>query len=231
LQGLPVLFLTSMVQTSSKVQGLNLGADDYITKPFHPQELLARVQGALRAHRIDLEANPLSRLPGNPSIEREIDARIRSGKGFAVLYADLNNFKAFNDKYGFKRGDGVIRKTAELLLSLRRPGDFVGHVGGDDFIVVTVPELAEEYCRRAVAEFAAYAPSAYDPAARRKGYIEVDDRQGRKTRFPLVGIAIGGVTNEQRPLESVGQVSAIGAEMKKRAKASPDSYVFDKRTK
>src|SRR6185436_7231819 len=121
LEHLPVLFLTSKSQTDDRVQGLDLGADDYLTKPFNVQELLARVRNTLKRHRIELEANPLSQLPGNVSIERAINERIDAGKKFMVLYADLNNFKAFNDRYGFQRGDKIIREIAKVLLAVRGP--------------------------------------------------------------------------------------------------------------
>jgi PleD family two-component response regulator len=231
LQHLPVLMLTSLARAEDKIQGLDLGADDYLTKPFNPGELLARVRSALKRKRVELEANPLSRLPGNISIEREINARIQSGTRFAVLYADLNNFKAFNDRYGFKRGDEAIQKTAQLLLATRIQGDFVGHVGGDDFIFVTTLEHSEPACQKIVTDFEAMAPALYDPEDRARGFIEITDRQGVLARFPFVGVAVGAVTNELRPLTSIGQISALGAEMKKFAKRSPRSaYAFDRRT-
>lgn len=230
LEHLPVLFLTSKSQTQDRVQGLDLGADDYLTKPFNVQELLARVRNTLKRHRIELEANPLSQLPGNVSIERAINERIQAGEKFTVLYADLNNFKAFNDRYGFQRGDRIIQEAAKVLLAARGPGDFVGHIGGDDFIVVTVPERAEQVCQKIIHDFDAAAPGHYDPEDRAKGFIDVTDRQGKMTQFPLVGIAIGGVTNQHRPITSIGQISAIGAEMKKFAKQSIKSaYAIDRR--
>ncbi len=229
MRHLPVLMLTCKATIPSKVQGLNLGANDYITKPFDPRELLARVKGAFQTVRTDVEANPLSLLPGNHSIERELEKRMRSAEKFAVLYADLNNFKALNDRYGFDRGDKVIRRVADMLTAARQPGDFVGHVGGDDFIIVTTPKRSEEMCRKIIADLSAFAPNLYDPADRRNGGIEVCDRSGRKMRFPFVGIAIGGVTNLQQPLTSIGQISALGAEMKKFAKRDPKGYAFDQR--
>ena len=231
LQHVPVLMLTSLSRAEDKIQGLDLGADDYLTKPFNAGELLARVRSSLKRKRGDLEANPLSRLPGNIAIEREINARIASGAKFAVLYADLNNFKAFNDRYGFKRGDEVIQKTAQILLAARAIGDFVGHVGGDDFILVTTLEHAEPACSKVVADFEAMAPSLYDPEDKARGFIEVVDRKGVLSTFPFVGVAIGAVTNERRPLTAIGQISALGAEMKKVAKRTVrSSYAFDKRT-
>jgi PleD family two-component response regulator len=229
LRHLPVLFLTSMTQVRSKVRGLTLGAADYITKPFHPRELLARIESALRDAREDLEANPLTGLPGNPAIEREFMSRVRSGEPFAVLFADLNNFKAFNDRFGFNRGDAVLRRAAKTLLAAAGPADFVGHIGGDDFILVTTPDRAEEQCRRIVRAFGKTAPTFYDAAARRKGYIEMPDRRGRMTRFPFVGIALGAVTSVERKLTSVGQISSLGAELKKLAKSAQCSYAFDRR--
>ena len=231
LQHLPVLLLTSLSQTKHKIQGLDLGADDYLTKPFNVGELLARVRNAVRRSNAGLEANPLTRLPGNNSIEREIAARIQAGAPFMVLYADLNNFKAFNDRYGFIRGDRVIQGTGLILVAARPAGDFVGHVGGDDFVLLTIPERAEAVCRKVMADFDAFAPTQYDPADRELGYIEVPDRQGNHCRYPFMGIAIGGVTNERRPIVSVGQVSELGAEMKKFAKRPGKSYfAFDRRT-
>ncbi|MBI5202222.1 MAG: response regulator [Elusimicrobia bacterium] len=231
LQHMPVLMLTSLSRAEDKIQGLDLGADDYLTKPFNPGELLARVRSTLKRKKVDLDANPLSRLPGNTSIERDINARIAGGGKFAVLYADLNNFKAFNDRYGFKRGDEVIQRTADILLAARIPGDFVGHVGGDDFIMVTTLEHSEPACRKIVTEFEAMAPSLYDPEDQQRGFIEITDRQGQMARFPFVGVAVGAVTNEIRPLGSIGLISALGAEMKKFAKRSTRSaYAFDRRT-
>lgn len=230
LRHLPVLLLTSLSQMQDKVQGLDLGADDYLTKPFEVAELLARVRGALKRSLYDLEANPLSRLPGNNSIEREINERLRSGVRFSVLYADINQFKAFNDRYGFIRGDRLIQETAGILLAAREAGDFVGHVGGDDFVILTTPERAVRLCQKTIEAFDRAVVSHYDPADRERGFIEVADRKGRSSRIPLSGIAIGGISNAQRPLTSLGQISALGAEMKGFAKRTIRSaFAFDRR--
>jgi DNA-binding response OmpR family regulator len=131
MRHMPVIFVSGMGAISDRIDGINIGADDYITKPFSPAELLARSEAAVRKSIINLEANPLTLLPGNGTIEREIYRQIQSGRVFSVLYIDINNFKAYNDYYGFLRGDGVIRRSGELLVeSIHGSSDTVGHIGG-----------------------------------------------------------------------------------------------------
>ena len=180
-----------------------------------------------------LEANPLTRLPGNVTIETEILARIQKKTPFAVLYVDLNSFKAYNDTYGFVKGDDVIRETARILLTQSALAQgFVGHIGGDDFIVLTVPEQAESLCQKLIAAFDAKAPDFYTPEDKARGYVETKDRRGQVTRFPLLSMAIGVVSNQVRPISSLGEVSKIGAEMKHFAKENKDkgsAYAIDRR--
>src|SRR5437016_3074478 len=219
LRHIPVMMLTGQTGTTSKGTGLEQGADDYLTKPFEMDELLARIKTLLRRTRQGLEANPLSRLPGNVTIEHEILNRIEQKVPFAVLYLDLNDFKAYNDIYGFVKGDDVIRETARIILmqSLASQG-FVGHIGGDDFIVLTPPEEAEKLCQKIIKVFDAKSPEFYTPEDRARGYVETKDRRGQLSRFPLLSVAIGVVTTQTRPLTSLGEVSKIGAEMKHFAK-------------
>lgn len=234
LHHIPVIILTASNQVKTKVQGLNLGADDYLTKPVDIEELMARVGTVLRRSRQNLDANPLTRLPGNAAIESRIEQAIRSGAPFAVLYVDLNNFKAYNDAYGFEAGDKVLLATAGILLSvLRRDGsaeDFLGHIGGDDFILLTLPENAAVLCEKIISSFDSSSPSFYNEEDRRLGYILSVDRKGASQKFPLLSIAIGVVTNQKRKISSLGQVSQIGSELKKYAKQFAGSrYVADRR--
>lgn len=230
-QHLPVILLTSIAETRSKVRGLDIGADDYVTKPVNVEEFLARVRMILRRTRQDLEANPLTRLPGNPAIAARLEEAVQKKLPMAVLYVDLNQFKAYNDLYGYDAGDQVILRTADILSKAIAPREFLGHIGGDDFIVLSTPERAEALCAQVIADFDAAVPGFYREADRARGYIETRDRRGESRRFPLLSIAIGVATNSHRALTSAGQISAIGSEVKKFAKTfSGSKYVVDRRT-
>ncbi|MDD5347526.1 MAG: response regulator [Candidatus Omnitrophica bacterium] len=234
LRHLPVIMVTGKGEVLDRVGGLDSGADDYVVKPFEPEELLARIRMVLRRSTIDLEANPLTRLPGNVSIMNELNARLASGKLFAVCYVDLDKFKAYNDTYGFEHGDEVIRETARILLSSARlhgnPDDFVGHIGGDDFVVVCAADKAERISATIIEDFDKSMPSFYNETDRKNGYIVAHDRQGIERKFPLLSISIGVVTNEFRVIDHVAQIGEIGAELKAYAKnLKKSNYVLDKR--
>ncbi len=234
LQNLPVIMLTSKGESSDKVEGINAGADDYVTKPFDPPELLARVRMILRRTSRALDANPLTKLPGNVSILEEIQARLDSGKPEAICYIDLDNFKAFNDKYGFERGDEALKMTARILLIAMRevgtPVDFLGHIGGDDFVLITTPAVVEKLCQKIVTELSRTAASLYDEEDLRQGYILSKDRDGNPRQFPLLTISIGVVTNEQKPIKHVAEVAQLGAELKHWAKThGGNRWVKDRR--
>ena len=218
LQHLPIIMLTSKGETLDKVHGIDAGADDYMVKPFDPIELLARVKMILRRTARMLDANPLTKLPGNVSILEELQARLDNEDPLAVCYVDLDQFKAFNDTYGFERGDELIKAAARILLaSLRElgtPGDFLGHIGGDDFVLLTHPSAADGLCRRITEEFQKAAPDFYSRPDRKRGYIEATDRDGKPRQFRLMTISVAVVTNEKRPLKRVAEVAQIGAELK-----------------
>ncbi len=231
---LPIIMLTGKSETKDKVEGLEAGADDYVVKPFEPQELLARVKMVLKRSQRDLDANPLTRLPGNVSIMNEIQRRLDRGEKFAVLYLDLNKFKAFNDYYGFERGDELIKATARIIIeALHKKGseyDFIGHIGGDDFVVITQPQRAREIAGEIVERFDEQAPLFYDEEDRKKSFIISRDRLGKEKKFSIVSIAIGIVTNQYRDFKHIGEVSSIGTELKNLAKSFGNSiYVEEKR--
>ncbi|TRZ49131.1 response regulator [bacterium] len=234
LRHVPIIMVTGSGDIDDKVGGINAGADDYIVKPFDPKELLARIRMILRRTERDLEANPLTRLPGNVSILNELDRRIDNKNLFAVCYIDLDKFKSYNDKYGFEHGDEVIRETARILMrsvqQFGNPDDFIGHIGGDDFVVVTIPKTVDNICKRIIADFEKTAPSFYNEADRKKGYIIAKDRKGKEQKIPLLSVSIGVMDNEFRKIQHVAQIGEIGAELKGRAKRLERSnYIKDMR--
>ncbi|MDD5130583.1 MAG: response regulator [Candidatus Omnitrophica bacterium] len=234
LQHLPTIMVTGKGEVSDRIGGIDAGADDYIVKPFEPKELLARIRMVLRRTKRDLEANPLTRLPGNLAILNELSSCIEKKTPYAVCYVDLDKFKAYNDKYGFEHGDDVIRETARILISAAKecgnPGDFVGHIGGDDFVVVTTPDRSDAICEKIIRDFDRISPSFYTQEDRENGYIIGYDRQSKIHKILLLSVSIGVVTNEMREITHVAQIGEIGAELKKLAKSMEKSnYVKDKR--
>jgi len=232
---MPLIILTAISDKQTKLKGLSLGIDDYLIKPVDADELVARIRMILKRTKQVLDANPLTRLPGNPSIQARIEKEIARGSKFAVLYVDLNQFKSFNDAYGFEAGDRVIKSTANLLASQARQVDglnaFVGHIGGDDFIVVCAAHCAETLAKRIIQDFDTLAPSFYNEEDRQRGYIISTDRRGEVQQFPFLSVSIGIVHNASRKLSSLAQISQIGTELKHHAKqAGKSACVVDRRT-
>ncbi len=234
LRHVPIIMVTGSGDVDSKVGGIDAGADDYLVKPFEPKELLARIRMTLRRTERDLEANPLTRLPGNISILNELSYRIEKNDPFSVCYFDLDKFKAYNDTYGFEHGDEVIKETARILIrSMQEVGgkhDFIGHIGGDDFVVVTTPDKVAIICDKVIEDFDKTILSFYNETDRNNGYILGHDRQGQPQKFSLMSISIGVVSNEFRKIEHVAQIGEIGAELKSYAKSvGKSNYIKDKR--
>jgi diguanylate cyclase (GGDEF)-like protein len=234
LRHVPIILLTGKGDIDDKVSGLQAGADDYIVKPFEPKELIARIKMVIRRMQCDLEANPLTRLPGNISIMTELKNRIDNKKPFAVCYLDLDKFKSYNDKYGFEHGDEVIKQTARIIIKAvdekGNPDDFVGHIGGDDYVAVTTTDKMIAVCEAVIKEFESYAPNFYNEEDKKNGYIMAKDRQGVMQKIPLISISIGVVTNEYHNITHVAQIGEIGAELKSAAKKLERSnYIIDQR--
>jgi len=236
LRHLPIIMLTAKGDIDDKVGGIDAGVDDYIVKPFEPKELLARIRMILRRTERDLEANPLTHLPGNVSILNELGRRLESKSLFAIGYIDLDKFKAYNDKYGFEHGDEVIRETARILIravhQFGNPDDFIGHIGGDDFVVVTTPNIVDNICKKIITDFEKTVPTFYNETDRKNGYIFAFNRKRKEQKIPLLSVSIGVVTNESRKIDHVAQIGEIGAELKAYAKRLERSnYIKDKRQK
>ena len=183
-------------------------------------------------------ANPLTKLPGNNVIHDEISKRIKGNKKFVAVYSDLDNFKAFNDKYGIGAGDQAIKMTAQIMREAMKKGeagDFLGHEGGDDFILLTTPEKGEAVTGHVCTEFDKRIRELYSPEDLQQGFIISKDREGNVKQFPLMTISLAGVTNVHRKLTSYAEVTNICAEVKKKAKMTSkttgkSSFYLDKRT-
>jgi PleD family two-component response regulator len=224
---IPVIMLTAKSLSADKVLGLTAGADDYIIKPFDPMELVARVKSTLRRAREMRALSPLTGLPGSTRIEQEIQQRMDAGEPFAVAYADLDNFKSYNDRYGFIRGDEVISLVAQVLKRVVEDAvataGFVGHVGGDDFVVVLPADKAEDFAKMSIAGFDVRVPSLYDPEDAAIGSVEVDDRDGQRRRVALVSLSIGVASSLHRRLGTPRDMVAAATELKTVAKRAPGS--------
>lgn len=211
-----------------------LEADDFFTRPFDPDTLKARINLTLNRASRSMDANPLTKLPGNTTIIHKIQELIDRREDFALAYADLDHFKSFNDKYGFSRGDEVLMMTARVIVNTIRGfvgvNSFVGHVGGDDFVFILPSSYAEEACKRVVAAFDSIVPHFYDSEDKKRGYIVSTDRKGEVQEFPMMAISIAVVLNEDGRLEHYGQASQIAMSLKKEAKKQKtSSYVIDRR--
>jgi len=233
-RNIPVLLLTAKAQLKDKLEGIESGADDYITKPFDPLELLARIEMHLRRYLRESDMSPITELPGNKAIEKAVTSKLEEGAIFALLYVDLDDFKAYNDYYGYHKGSEVIRMTGEVLreavAAYGNSDDFIGHVGGDDFIIITTIDKAENICKEIIALFDERIKEHYHPDDLKKGYIISTDRRGYVMRFPIMTVSVSVVHNEKRTLTDPAQIGRIAAELKKYAKNLEGSvYVFDRR--
>ncbi len=217
------VILLGSADGSDKLPGFAAGVDDHLAKPADRAELVARVRSLLRRTSQMRDLSPLTHLPGNFRIASELERLVSHPDArFAVLYADLNEFKAFNDYYGFLRGDEVIKLTARILVEALalHPGEpsFAGHVGGDDFVLLSDPDVAEKVCIDAIQRFDRSIPALYDDTDAANGYIEVADRRGNLHRYLLTSLSIGVATTTQRPIRTQWEASVIATEMKAHAK-------------
>lgn len=231
----PILVMSAQAMSRDVVAGLDAGADDFVAKPFDIAVLMSRVRAVLRRSRAMRDLSPLTGLPGNFRIAEELERRINAGGQVAVVYGDLDHFKAFNDHYGFMRGDTVIKFAAHTLLeaaaAVGDPTSFIGHVGGDDFIMVMDPEYAEAFCQQVVDRFDDGILDFYDRQDAMRGYVEVIDRRGERHKFPVVSVSLGVATNRRRSFTTEWEASAVASEMKEHAKSEPGSaYKIDRRS-
>src|SRR4051812_1838207 len=187
-RAIPIIVVSgSWKDAQDRIRSIEMGADDFLTKPFDAQELMARIRRMLQRKKVDMGHNPLTGLPANLAIEEEGRRRLASGNELAIAYIDLDNFKAYNDVYGVKQGEKVIRLLADLLTqAVKRYGtahDFVGHVGGDDFMLMTTPDKAEPIFKSVAEKFDDRIRAYYSEADLKNGFITARDRQGNVKKF------------------------------------------------
>jgi diguanylate cyclase (GGDEF)-like protein len=234
LYNLPVIMLTGKNGEGDEIKGLSYGIDDYIVKPFNPTVLIARVKAILERKAQSTNANPLTFLAGNVVIRANAEKKMAAGVAFAMMYIDLNQFKSYNDRYGFDRGDEVIKHTASLLIrAVEERGqkeDFIGHIGGDDFIILTSPDHYTPLAERIIALFDETIAGYYDPVDQNRGYIVSIDRSNTIKQFPFMTISVSIISTAQTRIVHYGQLSEIAMELKKVAKKSDKStFVVDRR--
>jgi PleD family two-component response regulator len=232
---IPVIILTAKSELPDKIKGLQDGANDYLIKPYSNEELLLRVRNVLEWSLRQKEANPLTGLPGNRAIEKELQARIERKASFAFLYVDIDNFKPYNDHYGYQKGDDAILFLGDIITeavnALGGGDDFVGHIGGDDFVVITTAERAEYIARHIIDEFDRGVLVLLKEEDIRRGFMEIHNRLGEIKRMPVMSLTIALVLDEEGKLKHYAQVNDIASELKQYGKGMVGSVVVRERRK
>ncbi|QJB57924.1 diguanylate cyclase [Pseudodesulfovibrio sp. zrk46] len=231
---LPVVMCVDPIDVEEPWNWNEVEVDDFLVRPFNPSEVRDRINLTLCRAMRALDANPLSKLPGNTSIIQRIQSLIDTKEDFALAYCDLDFFKSYNDKYGFSRGDEILMMSARLIVNTIKsfPGvrSFVGHVGGDDFVFILPPDKVEDACKKIIKAFDDIVPHFYDHEDRQRGNITSVDREGNTKIFPLMAVSIAVVINVDGRIKHYGEVSSVAMELKKKAKEDPkSSYVIDRR--
>ncbi|MFP4108083.1 MAG: diguanylate cyclase [Desulfonatronovibrio sp.] len=230
----PVIICLDQNDLSPELNLTELEVDDFIMKPLDKTLIRIRIDLVLARAAWELDASPLTKLPGNTSIIHKIQDMMDRKQDFALAYADLDNFKSYNDKYGFSRGDEILMMTARIVVNTIRAfsgiESFVGHIGGDDFVFMVPPDYAENACQILIRNFDGIVPNFYDQEDRRQGFIRSTDRQGKVHDFPMMSVSIAVVFNIDGELTHYGEASEIAMNLKKIAKKKAGSnYVLDRR--
>lgn len=232
---LPLLLLTKEEMLGSLMSSTDLSCDDFFLSPVRPEELLLRIQLRETNATLNLDANPLTRLPGNVTIMATIQKTIENRKEAALCYLDLDNFKAFNDCYGFARGDEALRMTGRILTNVVNKASssdgFVGHIGGDDFFFIVPAHLAKQCCQQIIENFDLVITTLIDDEDKDRGFIESKDRKGNPQRFPILSASIAVIDLTITTIDHPGEASAIAGELKKAVKKQEGSNFMINRRK
>ncbi len=230
----PIIVLSSKIEHNHRIQILKQGILHYIKMPMDEEYIYYTIKNILQLLYINRRVSPLTGLPGNVQIQAEMKKRWLSKKRFAVFYFDLDNFKAYNDIYGFLKGDEVIKLTAKTILrNVHRLGNdnsFVGHIGGDDFVVIVSDIDYDKLCQDIISEFDNCIKNYFSDCDVERGYIEVANRRGVIEQFPLTAISIGVVEVTHDRFNNILEIGEAGANVKHLAKTIQGStYVVDRR--
>lgn len=232
----PIIVVSSNSEKEHRIQILKESVEYYIKKPVNAQYLYYTIKNLGRLITINRRISPLTGLPGNVQIHAELKKRISNKEEFSVLYLDLDNFKAYNDVYGFLKGDEIIKFTADTIMtsihSLIPNNSFIGHIGGDDFIAIVPTLNCEDVCKDIIANFDANVVRFFTEDDVEKGYIEVANRKGVIEQFPLTSISIGVVEADVGRFANILEIGEVGAQVKHMAKSvMGSSYAIDRRRK
>ena len=230
----PIIVVSSNGEKEHRLEILKESVEYYIKKPVNAQYLYHTIKNLSRLLSINRRISPLTGLPGNVQIHAELKKRISNKEEFSVLYLDLDNFKAYNDVYGFLKGDEIIKFTADTIINCVHKyvpnGSFVGHIGGDDFIAI-IPQLdCEKLCESIISTFDAQVKKFFTEDDAKNGYVEVPNRRGIIEKFPLTSISIGVVEADRGRFYNMLEIGEIGAQVKHLAKSVVgSSYSIDRR--
>ena len=232
----PIIVVSSETDRNHRIEILKESVEYYIKKPVNAQYLYYTIKNLSRLLTINRRISPLTGLPGNVQIHAELKKRISNHEEFSVLYLDLDNFKAYNDVYGFLKGDEIIKFTADTIIrcihSNIADNAFIGHIGGDDFIAIVPILHCEKLCESIIANFDVEVTKFFTEDDNEKGYIEVANRKGIIEQFPLTSISIGVVEADKDRFSNMLEIGEIGAQVKHAAKSvMGSSYAIDKRKK
>lgn len=230
----PIIILSYNRDHEHRIAMLELGISHYIINPIDEEYLYYTIKNILRLIYINRRVSPLTGLPGNVQIQAEMKKRFSSKETFAMVYLDLDNFKAYNDIYGFLKGDEIIKFTAKTILKNIHTDEyedsFVGHIGGDDFVAIVSHIDYDRICQNIIADFDLNVTKYFTDQDAEQGYIEVENRRGVVEQFPLTSISIGVVEVEKGRFANVLEIGEAGASVKHLAKTIHGStYVVDRR--
>ena len=230
----PIIIISSDWEKEHRIKVLQQSIEYFIIKPVDKEYLYFTIKNLLRLLQTNRRVSPLTGLPGNVQIQAEMKKRLLNGERFAVFYFDLDNFKAYNDIYGFSNGDEIIKFTSRTIVrnihNLGLDDSFIGHIGGDDFIAITRGTDYEQVCKNIIAEFDKEVLEYYNQEDIEKGYIEVANRRGIIEQFPLTSISIGVVEIESGRFKNTLEIGEVGAQVKHQAKSVMGStYIINRR--